>query len=627
MKLTLLELTIRNFLSYGNVPVTLKLNEPIATLIVGEDLDNTSEGRRSNGVGKTSIINAIAYALYGKPIADISVDNLVNNINKKELEVTLTFEVDQIRYRVYRCRKMKGKADVSLEQWIGDSWTDITIAGNLNEYVASKIGMPFELFERIVIFTASHKSFLSLPSRSASGTNQSDFMEELFGFTILSQKAEALKKIIKDTEQQLEVIQAKLDGQAQAEQRHIQQINNMKAKVVAWEQSREEQIATWTQNLTKYQNIDIEGQKALFDVVDSLNKEIVEINREIQTIDNDIKTLNAEVKTIENGERLQLNKKTTAEKQISSSQQNLKHLNDSTCPYCKQSYEDTGDKIAVCQHDIDQASNEIATINVEIETLIAGKQELQTLLNQLALDRKPFVDKIQQLTKDIKATQGQIVVSGRDQIEHVKSNMATLHSKIEDLEKASNPLLDSLTELEDEKFETVDYSQANEISKVLEHQKFLLKLLTKKDSFVRRTLLNKNIPFLNQQLQQYISDMGLSHRVEFTHDMNAKITQFGRDLDKGNLSAGQAARVNFALSVAFRDVKQSLHGSVNMWMLDEILDVGMDSAGVQAAVKILKRKAKQEQLSLFVISHREEVEGMFEKIMTIQMKDGFSNVK
>ncbi len=152
-------------------------------------------------------------------------------------------------------------------------------------------------------------------------------------------------------------------------------------------------------------------------------------------------------------------------------------------------------------------------------------------------------------------------------------------------------------------------------------------MLTKKDSFVRKALLNKNIPFLNQRLAHYLGDLGLSHTVEFTHEMTAHISQFGRPMDFGNLSNGQAARVNIALSFAFRDVLQSLHEKINICMLDEVLDVGLDPVGVQAAAKMLTRKARDENLALFIISHRDEIDGAFDRKLIIQMSKGFSYIR
>jgi len=108
--------------------------------------------------------------------------------------------------------------------------------------------------------------------------------------------------------------------------------------------------------------------------------------------------------------------------------------------------------------------------------------------------------------------------------------------------------------------------------------------------------------------------------------MTAGISQFGRTLDFGNLSSGQKARVNLALSFSFRDVLQRSLDSVNVCMLDEVLDVGLDAVGVQNAARMLKRKAREDDMSLYIISHRDEVSGIFDKKIVVQMEKGFSNV-
>ena len=212
-------------------------------------------------------------------------------------------------------------------------------------------------------------------------------------------------------------------------------------------------------------------------------------------------------------------------------------------------------------------------------------------------------------------------------IKKAKNIKEKLKTKEEELQKAKNPHLDTLEELKDVVIEEIDMDGINKLEKLITHQNYWVKLLTKKDSFIRKALLTKNLKFLNQRLQGYLSALGLPHRVEFTHEMTANITQFGRELDFGNLSSGQKARVNLGLSFSFRDVLQKSHDSVNVCMLDEVLDVGLDSVGVQNAARMLKLKAREEKLALYIISHRDEVSSIFDRKMTIQMENGFSTLK
>ena len=223
--------------------------------------------------------------------------------------------------------------------------------------------------------------------------------------------------------------------------------------------------------------------------------------------------------------------------------------------------------------------------------------------------------------------EGRITVSNIEELVEVKGKRHSITSRIRERKAEENPHAEPLEELEAIELDQIDYSEVNKLTTTIEHQQFLYKLLTKKDSFVRKSLLNKNIPYLNTRLRHYLSELGLPHTVEFTHEMTAAISQFGQLLDFGNLSNGQRARVNFALSLAFRDVLQSMHGSFNVCIFDEVLDVGLDSVGVQAAAKLLKRKGRDEVVALFIISHRDEIENAFDQSMTIQMSKGFSYIK
>ena len=153
-----------------------------------------------------------------------------------------------------------------------------------------------------------------------------------------------------------------------------------------------------------------------------------------------------------------------------------------------------------------------------------------------------------------------------------------------------------------------------------------MKLLTKKDSFIRKALLNKSIPLLNTRLRNNLDKVGLPHRATFTEEMEVSISQFGADYEYGNFSAGQKARVNLCLAFAFRDVLQSRFGKINLCILDECLDTGLGNVGVTQATKMIKSIAQDNHLSMFVISHRDEVLNMFDKRIEIELRNGFSNI-
>lgn len=542
----------------------------------------------------TVLINAIAYAVYGKPISNISLDNLVNNINKKKMEVIVEFEMNNKIYRVRRVRKEKAYAAGNYVQLfirnVGEELDETEhdktpdSVGNTNKLLESIIGLPYELFVRIVVFSATHVPFLDLPVRHPTQANQTDIIEELFDLKTLSEKAVALKDEIKLMEGRLETKMIRVDALKKEHARHQKMLEAAENRVVNWAAQNKQDIDAIVAKLEKIESVDIEGQRELHQqlaVIDqTLNNKLIE-QRDVE-------------RKIKKHGRIRKEKNTE-----------LEHLREAKCPYCLQQYAGANAKIAECEEAVEEAEAHIELLSVDLDTIDT---------------------QIEQLTKEHKEIKNQIVVQDLDELLDIRSKSAHYQEKLEEMKHAVNPHLESLQDQQSQKLDEIDMEEINELNTTIEHQKFLLKLLTRKDSFVRKALLNKNIPFLNARLQHYLSQLQLPHTVEFTHEMTASISQFGRPMDFGNLSNGQRARVNLALSFAFRDVLQSMHERINVCMLDEVLDVGLDAVGVQNAARMLKRKAREEKLSLYVISHRDEIDSAFDRKMVVQMSKGFSYV-
>jgi len=570
--ITFEQISIRNFLSYGNAPTIINLNQKKSILIVGE-----------NGAGKTSVVNALVFALYGKPISDISKDNLVNHINKSNLEVIVTFTIKKDKYKVRRVRKEKSGAAgnyVELEK----NGEDITrgSTNEVNKDIERILRIPYELFVRIITFTATHKPFLELPASSHYQANQTDIIEELFDLKTLSEKAETLKGKIKDAKIKFNQHKALMAHQEREHQRHRDQIRGARERVVNWQLQNDNEIQTIQTKLDKIDNVDLDKQHQLREQTDVLEKQLSDDAHIHADLDKKVKQLTKKQK---------------------SKTDEIEHLTNDKCPYCHQEYAESQEKLDLC-------TKELITLERELIDNSERLSKLADSLIDLAAQRDDIVE--------------QITVSDLNELIEVKGKIGKYQQRLKDLKGTDNPFIEPLEELNEIELDNIDHKQANDLQELLDHQDFLLKLLTKKDSFVRKRLLDKNIPFLNQRLSTYLRHLGLPHNMEFTHKMAAQITQFGRELDFGNLSNGQRARVNIALSFAFRDVLQKLHGHINVCLLDEVLDVGLDTMGVQDAAKMIKQRARDEGSTLIIISHKVEVDGSFDKKMHITLDNGFS---
>jgi DNA repair exonuclease SbcCD ATPase subunit len=161
--------------------------------------------------------------------------------------------------------------------------------------------------------------------------------------------------------------------------------------------------------------------------------------------------------------------------------------------------------------------------------------------------------------------------------------------------------------------------------RVKEHQEFLYKLLTNKDSFVRKRIIDQNLAFLNQRLTYYLDKIGLPHIVEFQNDLTVIITQLGQDLDFDNLSRGERNRLILSMSWAFRDVWESLYHPINLLFIDELIDNGLDTSGVENALALLKKMSRERHKSIWLVSHRDELAGRVENILKVIKENGFTS--
>ena len=712
-------LTIQNFMSYGNneTEVDLDFNRPM--LIVGENHDAMSEGELdSNGAGKSAILDALAFALYDKTISLKEKGDLINNINKKNLKVSVTFEKNGIAYKVVRLRKTKTKADVEFWVMENDEYKNKTLdsIANTNNAIVDIIGFPFDIFSRMIVFSASFEAFLELPSRHASKPNQTEIMEELFSYKELSEKANVLKEKIKHCKQEFNHLTDLQTHLTNEKERYDTQLSHTIERRDVWTQEHDDKINELNEEISRFQEIDFDNERENLQKIEVIRAEQQEIKhditllmKELESIDEDIKNserrqetikeLTKKISVIEKKVDFEKEKKLIGEiDQLSNEIQNVikpaiksltseialisdkikklqrecKHLADEKCPYCEQAYEDAKNKLTETNESIESHTNNISELQHELDELnqnlvhneteqkallnesmfdgsmkalndlqtkyATHKSQLETLLNEsnnvpnendkskIETDLEKSNNEYSVLTDNEKTVLQECIFSSIADLERQNARFKSLGDQIDLLKKETNPHNDTIKELNEMEFDDDKTEQINDLENTIKHQEFLLKLLTKKDSFIRKKLLDRCLPFLNKQLMHYLSQLGLPHRVEFKPDMSAHISQFGTEINFSSLSSGQRARINLALAFAFRDVLQLQHGKISFCMLDECLDTGLGNVGVQLAANMIKKIAIDNNMSMLIISHRDEISNLFDKKMLVKLKNGFSTI-
>lgn len=568
------QLTIRNFMSFGNAPITFDLSTPGTVLVEGRNMDRGG----SNGSGKTSIINALCYALFNKPFDNISLNRLINTTNASKntmMEVSLSFSKGDDEYSIRRTRGAEFVTTVI------KNGIDVTPGKGVTEtdaFIQNIIGISFELFTRTVIFSGNTAPFLELPI-----AQQRNLVEELFNISILTEMANNLRLKIRTTEDDIKVQNAVVAQQQTTVELYEKQVREAERRVNAWDTTTKSEVTRLESIIKGLEGVDFESEQLLHAERDRLRAEGDRLATQYREANKAHQLLTTDITKLMNEQQ---------------------HLEDAKCPYCLQKYGDAKVKLAETIAKIDSLGGKLLDLDDKLSKLKAEDQARAAILTEVeaAIQHQNFTSLL-----------------------NAKANLEAMTAKLEELKTAVNPHTEALQQLIDQGAPKVESEKIDALKKRLDHQQFLLKLFTNKDSFVRHRILSKNLPLLNGRLNVHTKRAGLPHVVKFDADMSCTVSEFGRELDFGNLSAGEKKRVNTAMSLAFNEVRNLLHAKIKSMMVDEI-DGALDHDGLDAIVKILKDKARDEECSVFVISHHPAITGRLERTITIQKEQGFSSV-
>jgi DNA repair exonuclease SbcCD ATPase subunit len=211
-----------------------------------------------------------------------------------------------------------------------------------------------------------------------------------------------------------------------------------------------------------------------------------------------------------------------------------------------------------------------------------------------------------------------------DAFEH-RSSMGSILAQLTAKQEEADPYDEQIREMSEQAVEEITYDLMNELDRVKLHQEFLLKLLTNKDSFIRKRIIDQNLAYLNQRLTYYLDRIGLPHTVEFQNDLSVLITQLGQDLDFDNLSRGERNRLILSMSWAFRDVWENLYQAINLLFIDELVDSGMDASGVESSIAVLKKMTRERNKNVFLISHRDDLTSRVNHVLKVIKENGFTS--
>ena len=427
--IVLKNITLRNFLSIGQVTQAVNFDSKELTLILGENLDLGGDGAR-NGTGKTTLIQGLSYALFGTPINQIRKDNLINRTNAKGMMVTLEFSVNGIDYKIERGRRpniLKFYVDNKEEECINDAQGENK---ETQEHIERAIGMTPDMFKHIVALNTYSEPFLAMKAN-----DQRNVIEQLLGITLLSEKADLIKEQIKQTKDKITEEEYKNKAIEEANKRIQEQIDNLKRRAKLWDVKHDEDLQKLRDDLEELQKIDIDvelqGHKDLT-LYNQRKKDHADLDKTITRTEDDI------------SKEEKLLKKTVKE---------LEQLQDHKCYACGQDFHD--EKHTSVLKEKEKSKQEYEKNIKEYSELLEQLKLAKTELGPIGKQPKLYYDTEQE------AFQHRSLVDG-------------LVKSIDEKTNDENPYNDQINEMENQALQTISFDKINEYSRLVDHQKFCL---------------------------------------------------------------------------------------------------------------------------------------------------------
>ncbi len=556
----------KNLLSTGNETQEVELNNHSKTMVVGK-----------NGHGKSTLIDALTFALYGKPFRTIKKDKLINAVNKKDCLVSIYFSVGSNKYVITR-----GIKPNIFEIYINDSLLNQDAkVKDYQKYLEKNIlKMNFQTFTQVVVLGSSSY----IPFMKLSTSHRRELVEDLLDIKIFGSMNLILKtkyKTVLESHKEIDSAINLLSEKIKMNEINLTSISNRSKVSVRKHNDRIKD------NNEKIKNVDIDIKK-----LNSINKNLSLGISNLSDITSKNKNLN-----VLNGQLLS---------KLRNTNKSIKfYSNNESCPECKQGI-DSDFKSGI------------------LEERYNLKNELDSALTKMSLNITDSNDKltsINTINTEIQNNESSIEVNNS-----IRKSLINLNKNIEIDISHESESLDEIIELEksiSSKKETLN--KLNKRLKVIVSNKeymSVMKLLLADDG-VKSSIIKKYVPLINKTINSYLSAMEFHARFNLDEEFNETI--FSRYIDQfsyANFSEGEKSRIDLALLFTWRKIaKMKNSGNTNLLIIDEIFDSSLDGNGTEEFMKILYTLENE---NVFVISHKNHMAERFDNVITFKKTGNFS---
>lgn len=529
----------QNIMSVGGQPIDIQLDKVHKTLITGK-----------NGAGKSTMLEAITFALFGKPFRDFKKGQLINSTNKKGLLCELWMEYDGHSYYIKRGQK----PNVFEIERDGAKLDEAASVKDFQSYFEELIGMSYTSFKQVVVLgTAGYTPFmgLSTPARRK-------LVEDLLEVSIIAEMDKLNKSLVRELNSQVQVLDAKKDG--------IQQ------QIKIYEENIEKQKKLSGENVARWQSMYEESMadaRNIRSTIDELNKNLANI------------VIGEEDDVSEGIQKTQMAGITILNRIESYTKVLSLYDKGGHCPTCLQDLHSSDALIGQINSKVDECNIKHAELKTHLENLQASQMEYEAVKRRVRDIRGQVTAK----TEELKAA-----------VERIRKIKAAIDKAAEEFIDYS----DEIKTLNEELNKIVD-TKSNSVM-----EKYLRGILTEmfKDSGIKGLIIKKYIPLFNKQINSYLKVMDADYVFTLNEEFNETIKSRGREeFSYNSFSQGEKARIDIALLFTWRDIAELVSGvKINCLFLDEVFDSATDVDGVKSITQILN---KMQDSNIFIISHRD----------------------
>jgi len=559
----------KNFLSTGNQWIEVSLTEHDTNIIVG-----------TNGAGKSTILDALCFSLFNKPFRKITKSQLVNTTNERDGMVEVEFTFKSKSYKIVR-----GLKPNKFEIWIDGKMQDqfANAAEQQKYFEQSILRLNYKSFTQIVILGSS----TFVPFMQLTAVNRREVIEDLLDIKIFSAMSEVIKAKLRSRRDEVKTLELKKDSlldKVDMQKNFIKTIEETGHEDIKKKQNQIGKIANEAKEyIDKNENLSIE-----LETLDSKLLNLTDVTKSLRTLSD----LRGKIKQ----------KSSAAGSEYNFFNENV------TCPTCTQSIEDSFrvNKIA----DLNNSINKLQTGLSELESKIKEEELREVRFNQISQEVTTLTHGISQNNTRISGLQRQ----SRDlesEIQRITEQIANRNTEHEKLAEYQNNL-------------AATYEKVAEEKGLISEHDFAFGLL--KDSGVKKTIIKKYLPLINQQVNRYLQMMDFYINFTLDEEFNESIeSPIHEDFSYASFSEGEKMRIDLALLFTWREIAAYKNSTnTNLLIMDEVFDSSLDGSGNEDFLKIIRFVIKG--ANIFVISHKEGMFDKFDNVIKFEKIKGFSRI-